>query len=733
MTGIDKRDFEYAVNKIDNGNVFEEFASSYLAKIRGDNFIPAGGLKDRGIDGLEHIFTCHGFERTIYQSSIEKDTIGKLRRSLQKLEKNEVSFNQFYFVTNQVVKNQDKLTDKLYDDFKIPVHIRDLKWLSAHVNDNQGTVNTYHTFVSSYMHRFIQGKNSFIVGNFINDPRLFVFLRQQFDHDLENQQLDTIVADSLILFALEGTDPDINRFKTRKEIMETIESKILFDPISLQGIIENRLKFLSAKPRKIKHHRNIDAYCLPYETRVEIDQRSIADARLHTAFQDQSKKMLNKQLKNFDVRVSDCLTLMESAFNNIYYHQGLEFADFLLKGENQDAFEKNLEDTISTVVDDSHVVAKNRESVKSALMITIREIVYNGTPEQKSFLMRLSNTYLMMFLLQCDPSVSTFFSSMASKLNIYVCTSILIPAMSEYYLSPENRRHWNLLKRAQNSGVSLVVNETIIKELVSHFKLFKNKYNELYLYDEQIYLEDETQTLYIDDIMIRAYFYAKRRGNVDRFNDFIDNFVSPNLRKAETEFQTWLRVEFGIKFVSDESLRVKIDPEEEKSLYYELKKLKSSPAKAKADTNLILTIYAIRKKQNEASDSDILGYHTWWLSKDTLTMRAVNDVFKNKYKVSCYMRPDFLYNYISLAPNVSTIKRSYRSMFPTLLGVNISYHLPQDIINCVHRSMKEHKNKNKARRASILRTLADDLRTNPKCKNRAHVKHFLDEKLGQLN
>jgi hypothetical protein len=732
MTGVDPKDFEFALSQIDNGNIFEDFARSYLAQVRGDEFIPAGGIKDRGIDGLEHVFYKSRLERTIYQSSIAKNAEGKLRASLQKLVDNGIQFDQFYFVTNRVFKNQDKLTDDLFEQYKKPIHIRDLKWLSSHANDSQGTINAFHTFVSSYLHEFVEVGRSYVVGDLVDDPRLFVFLRQQWDYNHENEQLDKFIADTLILFALQGTDPDRNLFKSREDIKQIIAQRISFDPRTLHAVIDRRLEILSTKPRRIKHHRKIDAYCLPYETRLENQKRNLEDARLHEAFRTRSAAMLERHLKNVGVSVRDCFSLMESTFNQIYYQQGLEFTQFVLKGENQEAFEKDLMETVSKVVDDSPVVGKNKELVKSALMMTIREIVYNGTAEQKAFLSRLSNTYLMLFLLQCDPKVCTFFSSLAGKLNVYVCTSILIPAMSEYYLAPENRRHWNLLKGAQSSGVTLVVNETIIGELVSHFQMLMNKYDEYYRHDEDVYLSDEIQTLYIDEILIRAYFYAKARGNVHRFHDFIDNFVSPKFENAETELQTWLGEEFGIKFVSDASLGISIDPEEEQKLFDVLKKRKSADPKAKNDARLILTLYAIRDKRNETGASDIFGYRTWWLSKDTLTMNAVNEVFKNKYKVSCYMRPDFLYNYINLAPSPRGVRSAYQSMFPTLLGVNISYHLPTDVIHCVHRSMNEHRSKASSRRAAILRTLAEQLRTNALPRTRACVKHYLDEKLQEV-
>ena len=729
---INPKAFEYALQQIDNGFIFEHFAAAFLSQTDGTEFIPIGGIKDRGIDGLEHTFSPRGIVRNIYQASIEKVPSAKIQGTMTKLIANGIEFSHLYYVTNQIVEKQDDLIDTMFDLHKKVLHIRDLKWFSARANSDQGTINAFRTFIQSHLHEFATPGKSYIVGNLIDDPRVFVYLRQQWDHDRAAEKVDVIVADGLILFALEDTDPDKGLFRNRDEIRRLIEAKIKFDPKTLHQTIDKRLAVLSAKPRKIKHHKDIDAYCLPYETRQQICERNLEDAQLHREFQSQCSAMLEKHLMESGVRVRDCLALMEKTLNQIYYQQGLEFADFVLKGENQDAFEKDLSGTVGRVVDDSPVVDKNKELVKSAVLMTIREVVYNGTREQKLFLQKLSNTYMMLFLLQCDPKLGTYFHSLASKLNVYVCTSIIIPAMSEYLLEPENRRHWNLLKGARDAGVRLIINETILSELVSHFKRIIAKYAEFYKYDEELYAGNELQTLYIDEIMIRAYFYGKLRGKVTDFYDYVDNFVSPELRNAGTELTAWLHEEFGIELMSDKSLGVTICKKEEESLTHELKRLKSAAPKAVNDARVILTLYAIREKNNEAGAADIFGYRTWWLSKDTTTMKAVNQVFKDKYRISCYMRPDFLYNYISLAPRSAEIKEAYDTMFPSLLGVNISYHLPPDIVHCVHECMKEHQGKNAARRGAILQSLTDRLRSDLTSRNRAFVQHFLDGELKRL-
>jgi hypothetical protein len=617
----------------------------------------------------------------------------------------------------------------LFDKYQKTIRVFDLKWLSMNANHSQATINAYNTFVESYLHEFNRPGKSFVVGNLIQDPRLFVFLRQQWEEYKNQLNLDAVLADSLILFALEGTDPDLEVFKTREEIMEQIAIHIRFDPKLLNDLIDVRLKVLSGRPRQIQYHAKVDGYCLPFSTRLSIRDKNLKDAALHADFKESVREKLEINLSGMGVSVRNPADLIDSTINKVFYQQGLEFADFILHGQAETAIEKDLPEIISAVVDESTVIGKNKEAVKTALLITIRELVYNGSTSQKLFLKKLSNTYMMLFLLQADPKVATYFTSLASKLKVYVCTSILVPALSEFYLKPFNRRHWNLLKGCRSAGVTLIVNDTIIRELVAHFRRIINVYDEDYKDSEEIYLGDEMQTLYISEIMIRAYFYAKREGHVDDFDSFIDNFVNPNLVNADANLISWLQHEFGIQYVSDASLRVMIDEEEVRKLTDVLRVEKKNQQKAESDSKLILAIFNLRAMNNEIGSDSIFGYRTWWLSKDTLTQRTVNRIFGDKYKIGCYIRPDFLYNYISLAPTKGDVDAAYSEIFPNLLGVNLGSSLPKEVTDAIHSRIKEHSKKNPARLKAILRDMAEKLKTDPLTRTRQYVEHFLDSEL----
>jgi len=542
-----------------------------------------------------------------------------------------------------------------------------------------------------------------------------------------------LLADTLILFGLEGTDPDKNLFKTENEIKEEIKKYLKFDPRLIDSKISERLGALTIKPRKIKYHTKAQAFCLPYEIRVEIGERNLKDEMLFRDFYSQTQETIRKYFIGIDVRIKDLEGLITRVFNKIFLRQGLEFSNFVLHGDSHSVIEQNLNDVISLAVDESNVILTNKEKIKTALHLAIRDIVYNGTPIQRKFLKSLSNTYLMMFLLQWEPKLSTYFQTLASQLKVFVDNSVIIPALSEYYLEDENRRHWNLLIGARKAGISMFINETLLDELVSHFKMIKSKYYNYFYNLEDFYLSEEYELLYVDEILIRSYFYAKKKGDVKSFNKFIDNFVNPKLRTLKEELITYLQDIFGITYISNEAWDIKIDPDEKSKLTEELSHKKSYDIKAENDAEMMLAIYHLRKKYNESSSSGIFGYKTWWLSKDTSTYKALIKCFgSDLFPVSCYIRPDFIYNYIALKPTTEEVNEAYNDIFPTMLGVNLSYHMPSEVSKIVQEKIKEFHDKPPVRVKQILKTLSDRLKSDPHLRNRNEVELFLDIELRKI-
>jgi len=732
MNGINPDAFEYVLSKITDGFLFERFAQDLLCQILGTEFIPLGGVKDRGIDGLDHCSELKNDSKTVYQMSIEQNPKAKLEKTLKALRDNEIKCERLFYVTNRPVTEQDLLEEELYATYGVVVRCRDAAWLRGNVNKNEGTIRTYLTFIESYYHEFTEPGKSIVVTDFAGDPRIFVFLRQQWEEYGHEVRLDDLLTDSLIIFSLEGTDPDKGIFLSRDEILQKISGLVSFAPKNIEARMDERLKVLSTKPRRINHHSQIDKYCLPYSTRLELDEQNLADSALYEKFFNVAENRLRQNLSSQDVQVRDVVKLLEATFNTIFKQQGLEFADFIIKAENRDAVEKSLSDIISGVVDSSAVVPQNRNNVKTALLITIREIIYKGIDEEREYIRKLAHSYMMLFLVQCDPQISSFFATMASKLTVFVCTSILVPALSEWPLSREHRRHWNLLVSARNVGVQLLINKVIIAELVGHIRKAMTLYKEEYQGREDVF-GNEDGIRYVDEILLRSYFYSVMvNGSHISFNQFIDKFVTPDASpdEMERELIEWLGGGLGIRYIEDDALGVTVDAANLEKLTAELEKHKM-PKPARNDAQTILSIYALREKNNENGKAGVFGYRTWWLSKDTTTQRAVSSCFGERYPTSCYIRPDFLLNYISLAPSHGEANRVFDRMFPTLMGVSLSHHIPKDISDIVHKAIKQHSERDASRIRAILRTLSDRLKTDEKTVNRVELKHYIDEQLSK--
>lgn len=231
MSGIDPKALEFAIGQIDDGFIFESFGNSFMAAVMGYEFVPVGGVRDKGIDGLEHTFERKGFSRQIYQLSIEKGAEAKIEKTIKRLQEEGIEFQSLTFGTNQFVADKDQITDRLFDKYQKTIRVFDVKWFSANANHSEATVNAFNTFVESYLHEFNKPGKSYVVSNLVHDPRLFVFLRQQWDEYKDELDLHAVLADTLILFALLIQIKEFLRRKTRsrnrlRNILNSIQSSL---------------------------------------------------------------------------------------------------------------------------------------------------------------------------------------------------------------------------------------------------------------------------------------------------------------------------------------------------------------------------------------------------------------------------------------------------------------------------------------------------------------------------
>ena len=719
-----------------NGFVFEQFANKILSIVLGDEFIPVGGTGDQGIDGFQFTYQRKERSKLIYQMSTEevhwKQDNSKITDTIYKLDRNHIQYEKLYFVTNRKVQRKDSIQENLFRLHNTDVLIYDQDWFVTQVLSETSCADVYTSFLETNVHEYNKPGKLIEVADFSGDPRLYTFLRHQVDEG-GNDAIEENILDGLILYSLEGTGSEIGKFKNKEEIISSIHSFTKFQVKDFNNKVELRLNELSSKPSsKVKHHTKEDYYCLPFETRIALTERDVRDQELQEAFKEESLSIIKKNLSILDTKVKNIYKLFEEILHNIYYRQGLEFSEFILNNNDKDVVDESLQAIVFKVVDDSNVSVENRGSVKRALLLSLREIAYNGSENQREYLRRMSKTYMMVFLTQNDPKISMFFKSLANKLEVYVGTSIIVPALSELFLDDENKRYWNLLIGARAAGVSLKINEYIVDELVSHIRGINNTYKSLYQHCESEYLQDDITFLYVEEILLRSYFYARFRGRIKNFNSYLMKFANPNLGTLRSDLIQFLKEVFGINYVTLASQNVILETDKVQSLVEHLKSKKQSEKRAEVDAKLILHLYKLREINNETASVGIFGYKTWWLSQDINTFRSVKEVFGDKYDVSCYMRADFMYKYISLSPQKKDIDMLYRKCFPNLLGVNLSYHLPQGVSEFVSQMITEHKDTDPTVVKRTLKNLTEKVMSSSEPIGAKELKSYFEDELDKI-
>lgn len=219
-------EIKYVVSHIDDGDLFETFAQHVLSAVIGPTFVPHGGLKDQGIDGLNHIIHPEGKREIIYQISTSSRPEDKIYDSVKKLQDNGISYSQMKYITNEKVSNKESIAINVFDEYGANVQCRDVDWLKGIINNSSEAYRYYEIFVDKHLHEYITTEGKKIeINDDIRDPRVYVYLRQQWDDSREGKNISNALTDGLIMYALEGTDPDKGNLMSKKDIINEIKEE----------------------------------------------------------------------------------------------------------------------------------------------------------------------------------------------------------------------------------------------------------------------------------------------------------------------------------------------------------------------------------------------------------------------------------------------------------------------------------------------------------------------------
>lgn len=710
-----------ALGKI-QGFPFEAFVNDFFGALLGKTFAPLGGIKDGGADGFEVHVSEDSSGKALMQASIRMDVEDKVRQTVKRLREFGRNPKSLMYVTSKPVKSLDILEEKLTEDLDVTIRIRDAAYLTSHVNDSLGTQAAYNQHLRHLTESLDHLGSSTVVApsSNVRDPSVFVFLSQEIERRNGNQTLVADVVDSLVMWALEETDPEAGLLMTESQIME----KILGVLPSVESLVKPRLsKQLAALSRKtrtdgraVRRYKSSGEYCLPFETRQLLQGENQTDEALRTAVETSIEERILKipHPGLGDAGLATAVKVTMRSLQLTFERQGLTFISSLQKDEPTEMVV--VTDSLAAALDEAEVNGKKRSLVGDVVFECLRGVLYESTTAERDYLNKLSRTYALLFTLNSEPKLVTFFQQMAGDFYLYVGSDQLVRALSEICLDEADQVVTNTLKMSAQAGAKLVLTESALDEIVHHLRSCDYEFQNAFAAIENHVSYELARNS--PKIMVRAYMYSRlgpeKKAKPTSWRAFINqfcNYTDLHRPQAFESIQRYLQNEFSMDFKGRDELRELVNPQHLAALASTLEENGNKRFElAENDALMVLAVYGHRRKKRESSNISEFGYQTWWLTGETRVLRHTGEIVRDNSGGKYVMRPDFLLNFLTLAPAAAQARESFSSIFPSLLGVTLSRRMADGPFKKMLGLVKEAENLNDSRRMAAIAEYSDTLK-----------------------
>jgi hypothetical protein len=712
-----------ALDKVE-GFPFERFANAFYSSLVGASFVPLGGLKDGGADARDGtIFEDGTRPETYYQASVEVDAEGKIRRTVMRLREFGRNPKTLVYLTSRTVKYSDRVERALTDELDVTISIRDGDYIAVHINDDAGTQAAFDQHLRHYTDflRRVGASRLISASRHVRTPAVYVFLAHEIERSEGNESLVDSVTDALALWALEGTDPDAGVLRTADEVLERIVQEVPSVRTLVAPRLTRRLKAMGKKDyaggRGVRWHRTEDAFCLPYETRQRIEEENTADEALRLRVLKSLDGRLRETLVDGlgDVGIRQATEVSLRTMQLAFEREGLEFASFL-RSSNGNSEYPTITDALREALAEMGHTGKHGQLVGDGAFTILRGVLYDSRDDERQYLQRLSRTYALLFTLNTDPRLLEFFQDMTGDFRLYVGADQIVRALSEHYVPEPDQMTRNTLLLAARMGAKLILTEPVLDEVVHHFRgadlEYKNHISDVEHRLDYDFAREAPQ------IMLRAYLYARLNPGLGprqprNWPGFIQQFCSHlTLHKPEAydDLRQYLQITFGFSYESTADLEALVDLGQVAALAEQLAPVKKDPRLASHDALLALAVYGRRRRRGETSRITEFGWGTWWLTGETAIVKLTRDIVRDN-KGRYIMRPDFLLNFLTLAPSARAAREAFATVFPSILGIRLGRRMPASAFDKIMDKMAEAEGLDDARRTVEISKLTNRLKS----------------------
>ncbi|MDA5147120.1 hypothetical protein PEM37_37020 [Streptomyces sp. AD681] len=414
------------------------------------------------------------------------------------------------------------------------------------------------------------------------------------------------------------------------------------------------------------------------------------------------------------VRSRNAVEVALRALQLAFERNGLEFSAFLHANDSSDY--TTITDCLAVALKEYGLAGRDSTNVGDGAFAILRGVLYHSTEVERRYLQRLSRTYALLFTLNTEPRLVEFFQEMTGEFRLYVGADQLVLALSEHFLAEPDRTTTNTLLMASKLGAKLILAEPVLDEVVHHLRVCDWEYrNHVAEVDEFMNYEIARNAPHI---VLRAYLYARINQELGwrrpkSWPAFVKHFCTYSDLHRDAAFddvRRYLQAKFSLTFESIDDLEDLVELADVETLTDRLEESKRDRRLARNDALLALAVYGHRRRRKETSSVSEFGYATWWLTSETAILKYTRGVVKEN-RARYVMRPDFLLNFLTLAPSAVKARETFKSVFPSLLGVKLARRMKVETFNEIMDSVADAVDLDEARRAAEIAKAVDKLKS----------------------
>jgi len=670
---------------------FELFAQALLLEVYGVNFEATGGVHDGGQDG--YLRAASNSPDNYAQISKEKDTKGKIKKTLKRLSESGRQVSNLRYVTSQDCPERDLIEPEIEKEFGCTIRIIDRRSIIQQMIKSDQLTAVFRSHASTQINELIKISRAEI-STYNNPSRLSIVTYLEIHAEDQPQEDDflTIAADAAIYQALEGTNPTENLLRTEDQIIANVYERCPALKKHSSIRINDRLARLSQKRSSPRIRKHPEGYGLPWEIRNDLNDKNVLIATLESDFLTSIRERIIQ--KNSDLNTDTLEEIVRVTFiaiNETFKANALNMAKFL-SNDNEEAPEINSYDFVEASINPIHT-GNHRIVIRNLSEEVIRNIFYSGSDIEQSYMLALFKLNSVEFILNGDEPVMKYFQQMMRKLRLVIGTDVLVRAFSEYCIKPELQSTVSMLKILKSCGVKLFVTRPILNELYHHVRTTIKEFNQSYASWEQHAKIAATKNS--DKILIRAYFYAKLEPNGHHFSpsnfpQYINKIANRNWferGKEDSEaFSKLVLRRFGLEKLSNNQIDEVVNHNRVSELAAQLAEFRKNDDLAENDAMVASYVNMYRDINEENNHNSVYGFSTWWLTEENRVVRLARKIgMRNKF----VMHPHTLMSYVIANPKSYKIINQNSSNFPLNFGLKITERVHEDGFKAFLKSVED--------------------------------------------